>query len=69
MSIEQVSRRLSGEERRGRIEDLARGEHSHTELAEKWGISLQGVREWSSDNGPDVDARKRELQSELNDAG
>ena len=41
---------LSGEERRSRIEDLARGNHSQEELAEKYGITLQTMREFSARN-------------------
>ena len=59
---------LSGEERRSRIEDLARGNHSQEELAEKYGITLQTMREFSARNADEIAARKAELQGELNAA-
>src|SRR5829696_1411655 len=54
--------------RRSVIEDLARGDLIHTEIARKYGRSVQGIRQFSSRNHTEVSRRRAVLQGELNAA-
>ena len=49
---------LRGQDKRDLITDIANGDATYVELADRWGISLQGVKEFAKRNKLPIKAKQ-----------
>ena len=56
---------IRGDDSRDRIEGIARGNQTLAELADKYGVNHQTMREWSVRHSDETAARRAELQRDV----
>jgi hypothetical protein len=56
---------IRGQERADLVDDLARGDLPHEQLATKYGRTLQTIREFSARNSAEIQGRRQVLQGAL----
>jgi hypothetical protein len=57
--------RIRGEERIALVDDLARGDRTHAQLAEEYGRSPDAIHQFASRNSAEIARRRAVLQGEL----